>query len=53
MIYGAKVMAAAAIKMIEEPEHLEKAKAEFDAYISKKPYKCPIPMDVPVPQPQK
>ena len=53
MLYGAKVMAAAAIKMIEEPEHLEKAKAEFDAYISKKPYKCPIPMDVPVPQPQK
>ena len=53
MLYGGKILAAAALKMIEEPEHLEKAKAEFNAYISKNPYKCPIPMDIPVPQPQK
>ena len=53
MLYGGKILAAAALKMIEEPEHLEKAKAEFNAYISKHPYKCPIPMDIPVPQPQK
>ncbi len=51
MIFGAQVVAAAAIKMIEEPEHLVKAKAEFDKKMANRPYKCPIPMDVPVPQP--
>ena len=52
MLYGSEVVATAALKMIEEPEHLVKAKEEFDAKMKNNPYKCPIPMDVPVPQPQ-
>ena len=53
MVYGGEVMAAAAMEMYEHPEHIEKAKEEFDAKMSAHPYKCPIPMEVPVPQPQK
>ncbi|MEA4919613.1 MAG: amidohydrolase [Clostridiaceae bacterium] len=53
MMYGAKIMAAAAMKMYEDPSHVEKAKAEFDEKMKNKPYKCPIPMDIPVPQPIK
>ncbi len=53
MVYGGEVMAAAAMEMYEHPEHVEKAKEEFDAKMSAHPYKCPIPMEVPVPQPQK
>ena len=52
MVYGGEVMAAAAMEMYEHPEHVEKAKEEFDAKMSAHPYKCPIPMEVPVPQPQ-
>ncbi len=52
MIFGAQVVAAAAMKMVEEPENLVKAKAEFDKTMAGRPYKCPIPMDVPVPQPK-
>ncbi|MEA4919614.1 MAG: amidohydrolase [Clostridiaceae bacterium] len=53
MLFGAEVVASAALKMIEEPEHVVKAKAEFDEKMKNKPYKCPIPMDIPVPQPKK
>ena len=53
MLFGSEVVAAAALKMIEEPEHLEKATEEFKEATKGKPYKCPIPMDIPVPQPQK
>ena len=53
MLYGAKVMAAAAMAMYEDPTHIEKAKAEFDEKMKVKPYKCPIPKEVPIPQPQK
>ena len=53
MVYGGEVMAAAAMEMYEHPEHVEKAKEEFDAKMSAHPYKCPIPREVPVPQPQK
>ena len=53
MLFGSEVLAAAAIKMMEEPEHLVAAKAEFDEYMKDKTYKCPIPMDIPIPQPQK
>ena len=51
MLYGSEVLAAAAIKMIEEPVHIEKAKEEFAKAMNGKTYKCPIPMEVPVPQP--
>ena len=53
MLYGAKVMAAAAMAMYEDPTHIEKAKAEFDEKMKAAPYKCPIPKEVPIPQPQK
>ncbi len=52
MIFGSEVLAAAAIKMMEEPEHLVAAKAEFDEAMKGNPYKCPIGPEIPVPQPQ-
>ena len=52
MMYGARVMAAAGTRFCEEPELVEKAKAEFAQSMKGREYKCPIPMDVPVPQPQ-
>ena len=53
MLYGGEVVAAAALKMIEEPAHIEKAKEEFRKVMNGKTYKCPIPKEVPIPQPQK
>ena len=53
MLFGGQVVASAALKMIEEPEHLVKAKEEFDAKMKNNPYKCPIGPEIPVPQPQK
>ena len=53
MLYGAKVMAAAGMKLIDEPELLEEAKEEFRKQMNGKTYKCPIPKEIPVPQPQK
>ena len=53
MMYGGEVVAAAALKMIEEPGHIEKAKEEFAKAMNGKTYKCPIPKEVPIPQPQK
>jgi len=50
MMYAAKVMALSAIELIQSPEKLEKAKAEFDAALEQSPYKCPIPDDVQPPQ---
>lgn len=42
MIYGAKVMALAGIKAIENPEIVKKAKEEFDLSTKNKKYVCPI-----------
>ena len=53
MLYGGEVVAAAALKMIEEPGHIEKAKEEFAKAMNGKTYKCPIPKEVPIPQPVK
>ena len=53
MLYGAQIMAAAAVRLIEEPALLEKARAEFDARTKAEPYVCPIGPDLPVPQPKK
>ena len=44
--YAAEVLAHAAIKAIENPEIIEKAKAEFLEATDGKPYQCPIPADV-------
>ncbi|MBQ3062745.1 MAG: amidohydrolase [Clostridia bacterium] len=53
MIYGAKVMAAAAMKFYEDKALVEAAKAEFNESMNGKTYNCPIPKEVPIPQPQK
>ena len=52
MLYGGEVVAAAALKMIEEPGHIEKAKEEFDRVMKGQTYKCPIGPEIPIPQPQ-
>ncbi len=51
MLYGAKAMAAAGIKLVEDPTIVQNAKAEFDKSMNGRTYKCPIPAEVPVPQP--
>lgn len=50
MIYGAKVMAATAILMIEQPELMTRIKKEFEQASKKEPYICPIPPEFPIPQ---
>lgn len=52
MLYGAKVMAATAMKMVEDPEIVAKAKEEFVKQMNGKTYKCPIPKEIPVPRPE-
>jgi len=52
MLYGAQVMAAAAVRLAEDPALLERARAEFAERSAAEPYVCPIPDDLPVPQPR-
>lgn len=49
MLYGAKVMAVAGIKALEDSSIIEEAKKEFDSRMGVKKYECPIPDDIPVP----
>ncbi len=51
MLYGAKVMAVTAMKLVNEPELLEEAKEEFKKQMKGKTYRCPIPKEIPIPQP--
>jgi len=51
MLYGANVMADAAIELIDKPEILKAAKEEFDESMKGKSYNCPIPAELPIPQP--
>lgn len=44
MLYGAKIIASAAVELYENPEILEKAKAEFKEN-TQDGYTCPIPKD--------
>lgn len=53
MLFGSKVMAATAMKLIDDPKLVEEAKAEFEKQMNGKTYKCPIPKEVPIPGPQK
>ena len=53
MLYGAKVMAATAMKLVDDPKLVEQAKEEFQQSMKGQSYKCPIPKEVPIPQPQK
>jgi aminobenzoyl-glutamate utilization protein B len=43
MLHAAKIMAATAFDLYTEPEHLKKARAEFNAARNGKPYQNPIP----------
>lgn len=52
MIYGAQVMAATAIRMLENPEHIEAAKEEFAENMDGRKYKCYLSDDAFVPKPQ-
>ncbi|MGY3765789.1 M20 family metallopeptidase [Vagococcus vulneris] len=46
MLQAAKVMAATAVTVIEEPNYIETAKAELKAVTDQTPYQNPIPEDV-------
>ena len=49
MLHGALVMALSALKAIEDPEIIVKAKKELEQAMGGKPYLCPIPAGIPVP----
>lgn len=49
MMVAAKVQALTAIDLIEQPEVLKKAKAEFDEATRDNPYNCPFPEGRPYP----
>ena len=51
MLYGAKVMAVMAMKLADDPKLLEEAWEEFRRQMKGKTYRCPIPAEVPIPQP--
>ena len=46
MLYAAEVMARSAVKLLEQPELIRRAKAEFDERMHGQQYECPIPADV-------
>ena len=46
MLYAGKVIAGTAIDMIENPELIEKAKAEHVSRVGSEPFVSPIPKDV-------
>jgi len=50
MMFAAKVMALSAIELIQSPEKLQAAKAEFEEALKETPYICPIPEDIQPPQ---
>lgn len=43
MVYAAKVMAATAKRLIEDPSLRSRAKTEHAAFLAKTPYICPLP----------
>lgn len=49
MLYAAKVLAGAAIDLLNDPDKLAAAKEEHAAAMADEPYICPIPKDVPIP----
>lgn len=46
MIYAAKVMAATACRLIENPQLIAAAKSTHRDHLQETPYTCPIPQDV-------
>ncbi len=49
MLVAAKTMANCAFKLVQNPEIIEKAKAEFDEKTQDAPYQCPFPKGRPFP----
>lgn len=49
MLYGAKVMAVSAMKLVDNPAILENAKEVFAMDTKNSPYVCSIPEGVPIP----
>ena len=46
MLYAGKVLGAAALEFMQNPELVKKARAEFEASVRATPYVCPIPAGV-------
>lgn len=46
MLYAAKIMAATALDLLQQPEHLQQAQHELQQRLSGQAYECPIPADV-------
>ncbi len=46
MMYGAKVMAVSAMDLFTDPEHLRKAREEFEKATKGRSYKSPLPCDL-------
>jgi aminobenzoyl-glutamate utilization protein B len=46
MMHAAKIMACTAALLYEQPEHLKKARDEFEKATEGTPYNCPLPPDV-------
>ena len=53
MLYGAKVLAATASKLVDDPTLVEKAQEEWKERMHGDTYHCPIPEEIPIPQTQK
>ena len=51
IVYAGKVLAGAAIDMIEDPAKLAAAKQEHAQTVSEAPYVCPIPPELQPPKP--
>jgi aminobenzoyl-glutamate utilization protein B len=43
MIYAAKIMAFSAMDLLSDPEHLRRAREEFEKATKNRPYKTPLP----------
>lgn len=50
MLYGARILAKAALNLLTEPEILERAGTEFNKTIKGRPYKCPVPEGMSIPE---
>lgn len=53
MLLAAKTMALTAVDCLENPQHIENARAEFIKATDRKPYHCPLPEDVQPPRYEK
>ena len=50
MMHAAKIMAVAAMDVYADPEHLQKARQEFEAVTKEHPYRTPLPDGVTPPR---